>query len=167
MLRAFGATQVSVLNGSYAKWEKEGLAIDMEEYDDEPRERNTEPEADDFDYKLNEEKLARYEKIVNGESHKILDSRFGRDYEQGHITNSLSLPFPSILEGEFKTLKSREDLIEIFKSQGGIVDPENEKVILSCQRGVTACVLELALASLGNPNTSVYDGSYGEWLHNQ
>lgn len=48
----------------------------------------------------------------------------------------------------------------MFKNEFNISNPENDKLILSCNLGMTACVVELALASLGNENAQVYVGSY-------
>ena len=42
-------------------------------------------------------------------------------------------------------------------------DPLNDEVVLTCQRGVTACILDTALEYLGNEKTSVYDGSLEEY----
>jgi thiosulfate/3-mercaptopyruvate sulfurtransferase len=36
-------------------------------------------------------------------------------------------------------------------------------VITTCGTGVTACILALALAILGNEWAAVYDGSWAEW----
>ena len=42
-------------------------------------------------------------------------------------------------------------------------DPSKDEVVLTCQRGITACILDAALRSLGNPATKVYDGSFEEY----
>ncbi len=34
---------------------------------------------------------------------------------------------------------------------------------MTCQRGVTACIVDFAMKLIGNTNTSVYDGSYEEY----
>jgi thiosulfate/3-mercaptopyruvate sulfurtransferase len=36
-------------------------------------------------------------------------------------------------------------------------------MIFSCGSGITACVLALGAAVVGNKNMSVYDGSWTEW----
>jgi len=36
-------------------------------------------------------------------------------------------------------------------------------VITSCGSGVTAAIINLALARLGHPNHALYDGSWAEW----
>ena len=42
------------------------------------------------------------------------------------------------------------------------IDPE-KPVVTSCGSGVTAAAINFALASLGNRETRLYDGSWTEW----
>lgn len=73
----------------------------------------------------------------------------------------MNLPFSELLNPD-KTYLSKDQLIKKFK-EAGIEDPLSDHIIISCQRGITACVVETALKELGNPNTRLYDGSYGEY----
>ena len=77
----------------------------------------------------------------------------------GHIDGSINLPFEEVLNKD-KTFKSAEDILAKFNNV-----KTDEQVVLSCQAGVTACILEVALLSAGhNPaKTSMYDGSWGEY----
>jgi hypothetical protein len=52
--------------------------------------------------------------------------------------------------------------VQSFQSVG-LSDPATQPMVLSCQRGVTACILDVAMRLIGNENTSVYDGSYEEY----
>ena len=67
------------------------------------------------------------------------------------------------LKHEFGTIMSREELEDIFRQEGGVRDPKNDKVVLSGALGITCCVLEVAFAHLGNNNAMVFDGSHQEW----
>jgi len=58
------------------------------------------------------------------------------------------MPFTEVLTPE-KTFKSKDQLIEEFKKVG-LQDPVKDRVILTCQRGITACILEAALDHIGN-----------------
>jgi thiosulfate/3-mercaptopyruvate sulfurtransferase len=58
------------------------------------------------------------------------------------------------------TLKSEEALRTLFAEKG--VDLR-APIVTSCGSGVTASIIMLALARLGAPQTSLYDGSWTEW----
>ena len=58
------------------------------------------------------------------------------------------------------TLKSSGELAKIFADAG--IDPM-KPVVTTCGSGVTASMLSLALAVLGQTNAAVYDGAWAEW----
>jgi thiosulfate/3-mercaptopyruvate sulfurtransferase len=58
------------------------------------------------------------------------------------------------------TFKSPPELGELFKKVGIDV---SKPVVTTCGSGVTASMLALALAVLGQNNAAVYDGSWAEW----
>ena len=58
------------------------------------------------------------------------------------------------------TFKSPAELSALFKSVGIDV---SKSVVTTCGSGVTASMLALALAVLGQTNAAVYDGSWAEW----
>lgn len=62
-----------------------------------------------------------------------------------------------VFEGELKTT---DELRAIFERQG--VDL-HRPIIASCGSGVTACVVILALATLGVSDVTLYDGARSEW----
>ena len=57
-------------------------------------------------------------------------------------------------------MKSTPELAAIFADAG--IDPKLP-VVTTCGSGVTASILSLALAVLGQTNAAVYDGSWAEW----
>jgi thiosulfate/3-mercaptopyruvate sulfurtransferase len=61
---------------------------------------------------------------------------------------------------EAGTLRSPEDIRAQLAARQ--IDP-NRPVVASCGSGVTACVIALALARIGQETTAVYDGSWAEW----
>mmetsp|Transcript_11207 Transcript_11207/g.18857 ORF Transcript_11207/g.18857 Transcript_11207/m.18857 type:complete len:106 (+) Transcript_11207:609-926(+) len=93
----------------------------------------------------------------------IIDSRFNAHFRNGHIPTATNIPFNEILtpEGQFRT---DEELAKIFSEKAFMKDPIEEKAILSCQSGISACILEAGLKQLGNKSTVVYDGSFEEWV---
>lgn len=64
-----------------------------------------------------------------------------------------------VFEGELKTT---DELRAIFERQG--VDL-HRPVIASCGSGVTACVVILALATLGANDVTLYDGAQVNGVH--
>jgi thiosulfate/3-mercaptopyruvate sulfurtransferase len=91
----------------------------------------------------------------------MLDARFEKYYHKGHIPTSKSLSLLEVMDENY-CFKPADEMRKIFQSRG-IANPDKDEIILTCQRGITACILDTALRTLGNPNTSVYDGSLEEW----
>lgn len=88
----------------------------------------------------------------------------------GHIPGSFNLPFPKVL-GENKAYKSKQELLELFKSEFNL-DLSNPNfldgrkgIIVLCGTGVTAVILKLAIELIigANVPVRVYDGSWSEW----
>ena len=77
----------------------------------------------------------------------------------GHLPGSRNVPSQLLLNDD-GTLKPVSELEKIFAGAG--IDP-TLPVITSCGSGVTASILSLALAVLGQTNAAVYDGSWAEW----
>lgn len=89
----------------------------------------------------------------------------------GHIPGALSLPFSKVLNAQDKRYKSKDELLEIFKSDFGL-DLSNSDflkdkkgIIVMCGSGVTAVVLRFAIESILGLKVPirVYDGSWTEW----
>ncbi|RDW68707.1 sulfurtransferase [Aspergillus mulundensis] len=78
----------------------------------------------------------------------------------GHMPSALNVPLASILD-EDKVILSAEELKERFQAAG--VDGELP-VVLTCNSGVTAAALDLALQLSGyGMKRRLYDGSWMEW----
>jgi thiosulfate/3-mercaptopyruvate sulfurtransferase len=77
----------------------------------------------------------------------------------GHVPGARSLPFGELLMPQ-QTLLPPAALRARFAAAG--VD-ERSAVITSCGSGLTAAVLNLALAAAGLPEGALYDGSWAEW----
>ncbi|KAL4804575.1 Rhodanese-like domain-containing protein [Aspergillus unguis] len=104
-------------------------------------------------------------------SYQIIDSRIagrfsGTESElnpslrSGHMPSALNVPLASIL-GDDKVVLPEEELKSVF--QNAKVDG-NRPVILTCNSGVTAAAMDLALQLTGyNMERRLYDGSWMEW----
>jgi thiosulfate/3-mercaptopyruvate sulfurtransferase len=77
----------------------------------------------------------------------------------GHIPGARSLPYTALLS-EDGTLHAPDALRAAFEAAG--VDPARP-VITTCGSGVTAAILNLALARIGQGDHALYDGSWAEW----
>jgi thiosulfate/3-mercaptopyruvate sulfurtransferase len=77
----------------------------------------------------------------------------------GHIPGSKNVPYRSLLN-EDGTLKAPGELRAAFEAAGADLD---KPAITTCGSGVTAAIINLALARLGRWDHALYDGSWTEW----
>lgn len=163
--RAMGHKDVAILNGGLRKWKAEGRPL--EDGPPVPRTARHFTPLKDNDLVRDIDDMKQY---VANKSMQIVDARpagrfEGRDPEPrpglrtGHMPGARSVPSGMILN-EDGTLKSRDELIKIFKDAG--IDPM-KPVVTTCGSGVTAAMLSFALAVIGQTNAAVYDGSWAEW----
>ena len=81
-----------------------------------------------------------------------------KELKSGNIKGSINLPFQKLLR-EDRTLKKKEELIEIFKSKVSI----EKEMAFTCGSGVTACILGLANSIISGKKPIIYDGSWAEY----
>ena len=163
MFRTFGAGDVRVLDGGFPAWRAAGLPVES---------GAARPEPARFEAKLDSsavEDLAAMRETVAGAGAQIADARPADRFEgraaepragvrAGHMPGARNVPFLSLAENG--RLKDEAALRAVFADAG--IDPD-EPVVTSCGSGVTAAVINLALASLGNRQARLYDGSWTEW----
>ena len=163
--RAMGHDDVAVLNGGLKKWKAEGRPPDSGP----PRKR---PECH-YTPMMNASLIRDRDDIKQTLARKdaqLVDARpaarfAGSEPEprpgvrSGHIPGSRNVPSQSLINAD-GTLKAPEELARIFRDAG--IEP-SRPVVTTCGSGVTASILSLALAVLGQTNAAVYDGSWAEW----
>jgi thiosulfate/3-mercaptopyruvate sulfurtransferase len=163
--RAMGHDDVAVLNGGLKKWKSEDRPLE-----DGPPPRRFERH---FTPRLNAgliRDLKDMKALVAAGETQIVDARSagrfaGTEPEPrpglrgGHMPGSRNVPASDLINPD-GTMKSRDELLAIFIAAG--IDPK-APVVTSCGSGVTASVLSLALAVVGQTNAAVYDGSWAEW----
>jgi len=163
--RAMGHEDVAVLDGGLKKWKAEGRPLE----DGSPSrrfERHFTPRQNAGLIRDQHDIAA----IVAKGHVQLVDARSaarfeGREAEprpglrSGHIQGSRNVPASTLINAD-GTLKSKPELIEIFAKAG--IDPK-QPVVTTCGSGVTATILSLALAVIGQTNAAVYDGSWAEW----
>lgn len=76
----------------------------------------------------------------------------------GHMPGALNLPFKALLDDTGRLLPAAE-LRARFADAGVTFD---RPIITSCGSGVTAAILTLALAEIGE-DSALYDGAWAEW----
>ena len=164
-LRAMGHEDVAVLDGGLKKWTAEGR-----ELEDGPARKRTERHFTPLMNASLIRDMDDVKKVIQKRSAQLVDARpagrfEGRDPEPrpglraGHLPGSRNVPSQSLINAD-GTLKSSPELAKIFADAG--IDPKLP-VVTSCGSGVTASILSLALAVLGQTNAAVYDGSWAEW----
>jgi thiosulfate/3-mercaptopyruvate sulfurtransferase len=77
----------------------------------------------------------------------------------GHIPRSKNLPYTNLI-AEDGTLRQPAEIRAAFEAHGVDI---RKPIVASCGSGVTACMIALALAAIGNETAAVYDGSWAEW----
>ena len=161
--RAFGVSDVVILDGGLPKWIAEGRPLETGPANLKSRH---------FTARLDHSLVASVDDVREASANKsaeIVDARSAARFRgdeleprpglrSGHIPGSRNLPWTDLIaEGR---LRPAEELEAAFASAG--FDP-NKKIIATCGSGVSASILALALAVTGHERAAVYDGSWAEW----
>lgn len=162
-LRTMGARRVRVLDGGLPKWKAERRPLEGGV--------PAAPSAARFETQFDADAVADFNQVGAAltDGLQVVDARGAARFRgeaaeprpgvrAGHMPGALNLPFSSLLNTD-GTLKQDAALAEAFRAAG--VDLERP-VITSCGSGVTAAILTLGLAVLGQPSR-LYDGSWAEW----
>jgi thiosulfate/3-mercaptopyruvate sulfurtransferase len=161
--RVFGHDNICVLNGGLPAWEAEGLPI--------TKTTPEKPARGHFDAAFRPNLVRGMESVLKASkegSCVILDARSAGRFagtmpeprpglRAGHIPGSRNVPFVDILDPVNGKFKPANELEAYFNALD-----KDKNIIASCGSGVTACVLALALYSIGR-EAAVYDGSWAEW----
>ena len=162
MLRVMGHSKVQVLDGGLEAWSGADGDVTTEIVSQIPI--ATFEAA--FNPDLVRDMSAMQAHIAENDS-KILDARDQGRFNgtspepraglpSGHMPGSYCVP-TSVLLTPDKMMKTTADLLPVLE------DFQNAPVVASCGSGVSAAVIALALARIGNWQAAVYDGSWSEW----
>jgi thiosulfate/3-mercaptopyruvate sulfurtransferase len=165
MFRTMGHNDVAVLNGGLRKWRAEHRVVQGGPPTARAARQFTPHWRPELVRDVNDIKA-----LIASNTAQLVDARASSRFQgtvpeprkglrSGHIPASRNVPFTTLLNAD-GTLKAVSELQAIFATAG--VDPA-KPVVASCGSGVTAGVVALALASVGRPDTAVYDGSWTEW----
>ena len=162
MIRQLGHARVAVLDGGLAKWTAEGRPLTAETSPVRPAAFTLKPALGQLVVKGDVEAALKAGELV-------LDARAPGRFEgtvpeprpglrSGHMPGAQNLFFKDLLKPD-GTMKPPAALREALSARGWI---PGAKVTASCGSGVTAAVIVLALAVLGE-EAALYDGSWAEW----
>ncbi|KAI8797204.1 3-mercaptopyruvate sulfurtransferase [Biomphalaria glabrata] len=163
--RSFGHEKVSILEGGLPKWIAENGPV-TEKIETVP--------IGQYKSNFNSNLIKQMADIMNNlknSEFQLVDARpEGRfkgiapeprdDTKPGCIPKSVNIPFMNTMNLNDRTMKSPEELRQLFQSAGVDLD---KPVVFTCGSGTTACVLALASYLLGKENFAIYDGSWTEW----
>ena len=161
MFRAMGHDRVHVLDGGMVAWRAAGgsASTSVATYD-----VATYEPAFNLILVRGQQSMRTH---IDAKDVKILDARdMGRfngtspepraGLPSGHMPGSFCVPASTLITSD-KHLKTAEALAPLLQ------DFISSPVVTSCGSGVSAAVIALALARLGNWDAAVYDGSWSEW----
>ena len=163
MLRTFGAHDVAILDGGFAKWQAEGR--DVASGKEQLRHRHFTVWADDKGVRTLDQMKAN----VDSGAEQVLDARSSARFtgeeadprpatHPGHIPGSRNLPVGQIFN-EDGTWKTGDALRSAFEGAGiDLAKP----LVTTCGSGITASALAFGAHLLG-VEAAVYDGSWSEW----
>lgn len=164
MFNLFGARDVVILDGGFAKWLAEGRAVEGG--------KTTMPHRH-FTVARNDSLYRSKDQVgqaIRTGSAQIVDargaSRFtGEEPEartglvSGHMPGARNIPYSRFFHAD-GTWKRGDELKALFGDEGIDLD---KPVITTCGSGITAAVLSFGAAVLGAKDVALYDGSWSEW----
>ena len=164
MLKVFGAHEVSILDGGFAKWQAEGRGVESGK----PVVRHRH-----FTVWQDKSLVRTLDQMVDNlksKAEQVLDARpagrfAGTDPEPrqglrgGHMPGARNLPHGELFNAD-GTWKQGDELRAAFTQAGIDLD---RPVTTTCGSGVTAAVLAFGMHLLGKKDVGLYDGSWSEW----
>jgi thiosulfate/3-mercaptopyruvate sulfurtransferase len=169
LLRWLGHTQVAVLNGGLAAWERAGLPLSAESEPRAPRRFTAHPDPRLLATGSEVAAAARSGALTRGQQ-LLIDARsadrFAGENETidpvaGHIPGARNHPFAGNLDAQGRFLEAGH-LRRSWDNTLRGASPQ--QLIAMCGSGVTACHNLLALEVAGLSGARLYAGSWSEWI---
>ncbi len=173
MFKVYGFPNVFILNGTFSSWKEQGGEVEVGEETWKNETQNSSNKQ--LEYKIHRNlrtKLSYIQQIVKDQNAEnllqLFDTRKAavfkgdpKNLRSGHIPGFVNIPFVDLL-GEHGRFKEANKIREVLEKK----NYSNDKTtILSCNSGMTASVLYVALTILNqDKQLSLYDGSWTEWI---
>ena len=84
-----------------------------------------------------------------------------RNTRAGKISHSLNCPFGELIDKETGCVKTNAEIKAVYEGRG--IDL-SKTTVHSCGSGVTSCINSLAWELSGGAKTTMYDGSWSEYV---
>ena len=168
MLKAFGHDKVQVLNGGFKAALEFGIPISSGFEETLPL--SNYPVSD---WKLPLADINEVELVSKKEDFIVIDVRAKERYDgfvepidliAGHIPGAINIPLTENLDENGKFLN--KDVLKKMYSER-LNNTQEEKVIIHCGSGVSACHTILAMVYAGFEFPKLYVGSWSEWSRNE
>jgi len=164
LFRLMGKPDIAVLDGGFPKWQAEGRPVE----DLPPLARDRHMTAQRQAHLVKD--VTQVAQATKLRDWQIVDARAPERFagaapeprpglRAGHIPGSCNLHYRQLLNAD-GTMKDADALRAEFAAAG--VDVAGQ-IVTTCGSGVTAAIVNLALARLGNDRAALYDGSWAEW----
>jgi thiosulfate/3-mercaptopyruvate sulfurtransferase len=169
LLRWLGHTQVALLNGGLAAWERAGLPLASVSEPRAPRHFTARPDPRLLATSGEVAAAVRSDALTRGQQ-LLIDARsadrFAGENETidpvaGHIPGARNHPFAGNLDAQGRFLEAGH----LRSSWGNTLRGASARQLIAmCGSGVTACHNLLALEVAGLPGARLYAGSWSEWI---
>ncbi len=160
LLLYFSHENVSMLDGGFEKWKKEGNSIEVKsnplrnsQFKGKPNSKIL-ADADEVRRSLEKKNVI----IVDARSRDEYDGSEVRGARRGHIPSAINIDWENNIES--RIFKSKVKLSKIYSKI-----PRTAQIITYCQGGYRAANVFLVLKMLGYKNVKMYLGSWGEWAN--
>ncbi|XP_060583942.1 thiosulfate sulfurtransferase-like [Ruditapes philippinarum] len=154
--RILGHTKVSILDGGLLKW----LQLEYPTTD-----KATDIQPGNFVASSEKSLYRSYDEVKD--KNNTRNSRSNKLYlfiSESHIPGAKNLFMTDLVDNENGTLKSKNQLRELFSAAG--VDL-TRPVVTHCNSGMSSCAVAFTAELLGADNISVFHGGFTEWTKRQ